>query len=95
MRTAFILTGALLAGFGRPALSQEWTTFVEPQFGTRLQLPSEVFTVHEGPAYKGIGEQHRTHDGRSALFETSQQSAARNSRLRASDPIILRDLSSV
>jgi hypothetical protein len=59
MRTAFILTGALLAGFGRPALSQEWTTFVEPQFGTRLQLPSQVFTVHGGRHTRGSGSSTR------------------------------------
>jgi hypothetical protein len=76
MRTAVILAGALLAGFGLPALSQEWTTLVEPQFGTRLQLPSEVFSVHEGPAYKGTGEQYTTNDGRAALAVYSQ----RNSR---------------
>ena len=72
MRTAVILAGALIAGLGRPAMSQEWTTFVEPQFGTRLALPGEVFSVHEGPAYKGVGEQYTTDDGRAALAVYSQ-----------------------
>jgi hypothetical protein len=76
MRAAVILAGIVLAGFGRPAASQEWTTFVEPNLGTRLALPSEIFTVHEGTSSKGIGEEYTTSDGRAALAIYSQ----RNSR---------------
>ena len=75
MRTAIVLAGVLLAGFGRSALAQEWTTFVEPQFGTRLELPREVFTVHEGPSYRGAGEQFKTNDGRAELAVYSQENA--------------------
>jgi len=79
MRSAAVLAafsaGILLAGFGGPAMSQEWTTFVEPQLGTRLEFPSEVFTVHEGAAYRGTGEQYTTSDGRAALAVYSQPNA--------------------
>jgi hypothetical protein len=73
MRTAVILAGIVLAGFGRPAACQEWTTFVEPNLGTRLQLPSEIFAVHEGPSSKGFGEEYTTSDGRAALAVYSQR----------------------
>jgi hypothetical protein len=63
----------LLAFASRPAASAEWTTFVEPKFGTTLQIPSDVFSVHEGPAYRGIGEQYRTKDGRASLAVYSQE----------------------
>jgi hypothetical protein len=74
MRMAVVLAGVLLA-VGRPALSQEWTTFVEPEFGTRLELPSDIFTVHEGPSYRGTGEQYKTNDGRAELAVYSQENA--------------------
>lgn len=73
MRTAVALAGIWLAAFGEPAASQEWTTFVEPNLGTRLEYPSEVFTVHDGPAYRGIGERYTTSDGRATLTVYSQQ----------------------
>ena len=72
MRTAVVLAGIMLARFGQPAASQDWTTFVEPNLGTRLELPSEVFSVHEGPAPRGTGEQYKTTDGRAVLAIYSQ-----------------------
>jgi hypothetical protein len=82
MRTAVVLAGIMLTCLVRPAGSQEWTTqewttFVEPQFGTRLEFPSEVFTVHEGSSVKGIGEEHITSDGRAALAVYSQRNLRR------------------
>jgi hypothetical protein len=73
MRTAIILAAIVLAGFARPAASLEWTTFVEPNLGTRLELPSEIFAVHEGPSSKGFGEEYTTSDGRAALAVYSQR----------------------
>jgi hypothetical protein len=67
MRTPVLLAGIVLGCLVRPAGAQEWTTFVEPQLGTRLELPSELFSVHEGPSSKGIGEEYTTSDGRAAL----------------------------
>jgi hypothetical protein len=77
MRTAVVLAGAVLACLIRPAVSQEWTTFVEPQFGTRLELPKDVFSVHEGPSIKGVGEEYVTSDGRAALAIYSQRNLRR------------------
>jgi hypothetical protein len=57
----------------RPAESQEWTTFVEPNLGTRLVLPSEIFTVHAGPSSRGIGQEYTTSDGRATLAVYSQR----------------------
>jgi hypothetical protein len=73
MRTAVVLAGVVLAILSRPAASEEWTTFVEPNFGTRLAVPAEMFSVHEGPSYRGVGEQYTTTDGRAALAVYSQR----------------------
>jgi hypothetical protein len=72
MRTAVILAGIVLSGLGRPAASQEWTTFVEPNLGTRLEVPREIFTVHQGPSPRGTGQEYTTSDGRAALAVYSQ-----------------------
>ena len=74
---AVLLVGIVVACLVQPAAAQEWTTFVEPQLGTRLELPSEVFTVHEGPSIKGIGEEYITSDGRAALAVYSQRNLRR------------------
>jgi hypothetical protein len=60
MRISVPLAGVMLVFLLRPALSQEWTTFVEPQFGTRLELPSDVFTLHDQHSIKGVGEEFTT-----------------------------------
>jgi len=73
MRATVVLAVVVLAVLCRPAASEEWTTFMEPNFGTRLEVPSEIFSVHEGPSYRGIGEQYTTKDGRAALAVYSQQ----------------------
>jgi hypothetical protein len=73
MRTAVILGAIVGTAFCQPTAAQEWTTFVEPELGTRLELPSDVFTVHEGPSSRGIGEEYRTSDGRAALAVYSQR----------------------
>jgi hypothetical protein len=73
MRIVLILAGIVLAGFGKPAASQEWTTFVEPSLGTRLRLPGGVFSIHEGPAFRGFGEQYKTIDGRAVLADYLQR----------------------
>jgi len=77
MRASILLAGIMLACLLRPAMSQDWTTFVEPQFGTRLELPSQMFTVHEGPSIKGVGEEYTTSDRRAALAIYSQRNLRR------------------
>ena len=73
MRASLLIAGILLTSVMRPAVSQEWTAFVEPQFGTRVEIPSDVFSVHEGASMKGVGEQYTTRDGRAALAVYSQR----------------------
>jgi hypothetical protein len=72
--TTHILALGLALASG-PAASAEWTTFVEPKFGTTLQIPSEVFSVHQGKSYRGIGEQYTTKDRRAALAVYSQENS--------------------
>jgi hypothetical protein len=72
--TTHILAFGLALASG-PAASAEWTTFVEPKFGTTLQIPSEVFSVHQGKSYRGIGEQYTTKDRRAALAVYSQENS--------------------
>ena len=32
-----------------------WTVFREPSLGTSIDLPSAVFSMPDGPAYRGVG----------------------------------------
>jgi hypothetical protein len=73
MRISTSILVLVVALASRPAASAEWTTFVEPKFGTTLQIPTEVFSVHEGRSYRGIGEQYTTKDGRASLAVYSQE----------------------
>jgi hypothetical protein len=77
MRNSVVLAGIMVASLVQPAAAQEWTTFAEPQLGTRLELPSDVFTIQEGPSTKGIGEEYTTSDGRAALAVYSQRNLRR------------------
>jgi hypothetical protein len=79
MRIPTAILVFMLAFASRPAASAEWTTFVEPKFETTLQIPSEVFSVHEGPSYRGIGEQYTTKDGRASLAVYSQENLRKDS----------------
>jgi hypothetical protein len=74
MKTTVVL--AFVLGLAcRPSEAADWTTFVEPNFGTTLELPTEVFSVHEGSSYRGIGEQYTTTDARATLAVYSQQNS--------------------
>jgi len=77
MRASVLIAGIVLTGLMRPAVSQEWTTFVEPELGTRLELPREVFSVQEGTSTKGTGKEFTTSDGRAALAVYSQRNLRR------------------
>ena len=37
----------------------QWTVFFEPSLGTRMDLPSAVFSMPDGPAYRGVGASSR------------------------------------
>jgi hypothetical protein len=78
MRTAVILASCVLGLGCRPAVSEQWTKFEELNFGTKLELPSDVFSVHEGPSYRGNGEQYATADGRAVLAIYSQENLRRD-----------------
>jgi hypothetical protein len=56
---------------GLPA-DPNWTTFVEPEFGTRVDVPSSLFSVDDGPSFRGVGQQFSTPDGRAVLAIYSQ-----------------------
>ena len=49
-----------------------WRRFIEPNFGTSVDLPTSIFSVPNGASYRGIGSQFKTKDGRSALAIYSQ-----------------------
>jgi hypothetical protein len=55
-----------------------WTVFVEPSLGTRMDLPSAVFTTTDGAAYRGVGRQFKTADGRAAIAIYSQRNNQRD-----------------
>jgi len=55
-----------------------WTAFLEPSLGTRMDLPSAVFSQANGAAYRGVGRQFKTADGRAALAIYSQRNNQRD-----------------
>jgi hypothetical protein len=58
---------------GKLPRDAKWTVFVEPELGTRIDVPSAVFSVDDGPALKGVGQQFKTPDGRAVLAVYSQR----------------------
>jgi len=56
---------------GLPA-DPDWTIFVEPELGTRIDVPRAVFSVDDGPSFRGAGQQFSTADGRAVLSIYSQ-----------------------
>src|SRR5262249_15948418 len=52
--------------------------FVEPGYGTRLDVPSGVFALPDGPANRGVGRQFKTPDARASLAVYSQRNEARD-----------------
>jgi hypothetical protein len=69
MRAALVLIGAFLIGSTGLGASQgiEWRTFAEPNSGTRLDIPSGIFSITEEPSESGFGHQFKTPDGRAVL----------------------------
>jgi hypothetical protein len=56
----------------------KWAVFVEPSLGTRMDLPSAVFSTSDGAAYRGVGRQYKTADGRAAVAIYSQRNSGRD-----------------
>jgi hypothetical protein len=74
----------LLFSAVHPALAQgelprdaQWKVFVEAERGTRIDLPSAVFAESDGPAYRGVGEQFTTPDGRATVAIYSEPNEGR------------------
>ena len=65
---------AILPGAGvQPAGSAiGWDRFVEPQLGTSVDYPTEIFSVDEGAAPRGTGRQFKSNDGNAVLAVYSQ-----------------------
>jgi hypothetical protein len=71
---AFVFVAAFVDSAGlAPAYAQQgdrrmvWTTFSIPESRTRVDYPTNVFSISEGKSENGVGERFRTSDGR-ALF---------------------------
>src|SRR5262245_9218896 len=84
MRTLFLLAGTVALTWQAHAAGErlqplDWKTFVEPSFGTRVEYPSEVFSVADGPTKRGIGQQFRTDDSRAQLEIYSLRNEGRDS----------------
>ena len=50
----------------------------KPSLGTRMDLPGAVFSTADGAAYRGVGRQFKTADGRAALAVYSQRNSQRD-----------------
>ncbi|HEY1360649.1 MAG TPA: hypothetical protein VGF60_00305 [Xanthobacteraceae bacterium] len=52
----------------------DWTTYVIPEYGTRVQYPAGLF-LSKGPSPKGVGEQFESADGSVSLVIYSQDNS--------------------
>jgi hypothetical protein len=68
-------TGTVTVALPRDA---KWSVFVEPSLGTRMDLPSAVFSTSDGAAYRGVGRQFKTADGRAVVAIYSQRNDRRD-----------------
>jgi hypothetical protein len=72
MRWSWIWLAALAALSLSPARAErlagpDWQVFVEPQFGTQMDYPADVFALSSGASERGIGERFRNADGDAIL----------------------------
>src|SRR5436190_3037355 len=58
---------AIFVAVGPAAAQARWDVFVEPELGTRVDVPTDIFSTPDGASRKGIGRQLVTPDGRAAL----------------------------
>ena len=71
----FVRPLILLAGFlaaNAPAWAAvertpQWDRYVDPQLGTSVEFPSNIFAVDGGPVQKGSGRQFESRDGQAKL----------------------------
>ena len=77
--TALVVCGGTLAfAAAASGLEGRWAAFVEPELGTRVDVPSYIFQVEEGPSPKGSGRVLSTEDGRAVLGIYSLSNSARD-----------------
>jgi hypothetical protein len=69
-----LILGTIAALCLAPAMAQgqglavkDWQVFVDPQFGTQVDYPADVFSRSGGQSERGIGERFRTPDGEAVL----------------------------
>ena len=73
MRDSFAWLAILLGAGVQPAGSATgWDRFLEPQLGTSIDYPTEIFSVDEGAAPRGTGRQFKSNDGNAVLAVYSQ-----------------------
>src|SRR5262245_38446313 len=70
-----LILGTFAALWLSPALAQgerlavtDWQVFVDPQSGTQVDYPADVFSRSGGQSERGAGERFRSADGQ-AVFE--------------------------
>ncbi len=69
-----LILGTIAALWLAPVLVQaqrlevkDWQVFVDPQFGTQVDYPADVFSQSGGQSERGVGERFRTSDGQAVL----------------------------
>ncbi len=69
-----LILGTIAALWLTPLLAQgqrlevkDWQVFVDPQFGTQVDYPADVFSQSGGQSERGAGERFRTADGQAVL----------------------------
>jgi len=64
---AVMAAGIIAAAPSPAASSARWDVLIEPDLGTKVEVPTDIFSVPYGSPGKGIGRQFRTKDGRAIL----------------------------
>jgi hypothetical protein len=68
VRRLTVAVALILLGPAGPAAAQEgWRTYSNPDFGTRVEFPADLFSVADGQPEQGSGMRVRTADGRAQL----------------------------
>jgi hypothetical protein len=73
MRASFAWLAILLrAGVQQAGSATGWDRYVEPELGTSIDYPTEIFSVDEGAAPRVTGRQFKSNDGNAVLAVYSQ-----------------------
>ena len=66
-RLALTFAIGICASLDVAAAQQQWTTYMNPRFGTIADYPADIFTVRDPPPENGDGQGFGTEDGRAHL----------------------------